>query len=71
MLLMTFLLSGMTTVMSGDGGEDGFSVPGEVLTPMNPLVLNSSICVRVLESRCSVIPYPSFRARSLHLSTGA
>jgi len=60
-LSITFFEFGTTTV----------TLSPSFLTPMNPLVENSSISDRVLESRCSVIPYPSFDAFSLQRSTGA
>lgn len=44
--LITFLLSGTTNVISSPS----------FLTPMNPLVENSSISLLVLLSKCSVIP---------------
>lgn len=61
-LLITFLLSGTTTV---------HPVSGVPWIPMNPDVENSSISERVRLSRCSVIPNPSFFAFPLCRSTGA
>ncbi len=64
-LLITLWLSGTTIVTSLP------SPPASPLTPINPLVENSSISVLVLLSKCNVIPYPSSRALSLCLNTGA
>jgi hypothetical protein len=58
---MAFFVSGTTIVTSSPSTN----------APMNPLVLNSSTSSWFFESRCSVMPYPSVRALSLHRSTGA
>jgi hypothetical protein len=60
-LSITFLLSGTTNVVFSPS----------FLTPKNALVLNSSISVLVLESKCRVMPNPSLLALSLNLRTGA
>jgi hypothetical protein len=61
-LLITFLLSGTTTVMLLSG------VP---LIPMKPEVENSSTSLLVALSKCKVMPKPSLLALSLKRSTGA